>query len=145
MLLLPSSFLFVCLFLLYSCVLLRISMSTQSKAMVQCKDPRCDGGDDPNMPVWYCATCRTSYCDRCWNFANVHQSANMVEGTAPHEQLDHRRYIQCKRLEKILSPPNSHEEIEKLHHRDANTTWFGKLSYRTDLFKLTHSFRYREV
>ena len=41
----------------------------------------------------------------------------------PHEKTSYRVY---KRLENVLNPPASPEDLEKLHSDDIDSTWFGK-------------------
>lgn len=77
------------------------------------------------MPIWYCAACRASYCEECWGYAPVHMKTDRGNGEAPHEKLDHAKYLQCQRLQKVLRLPDTEAEIDKLHEDDAQTTWFG--------------------
>ncbi|KAF2792920.1 FabD/lysophospholipase-like protein [Melanomma pulvis-pyrius CBS 109.77] len=96
-------------------------MSSQASVAGKCEDRRCDKPGDPSRKVWYCKACASCLCGVCWDLSPIHSAP----GASRHEKLAYLEYLICNRLERILNPPTSQDELEKLHDQDTNTTWFG--------------------
>lgn len=84
-----------------------------------CEDPRCLR---QTSTTWYCVDCACSLCEECWPFNLPHLGGRTGRDGLPHEQTTYQIY---KKLEHILNPPTDAEELEELHHRDLDSTWFG--------------------
>lgn len=77
----------------------------------------------PVLPIWHCVDCSTSYCNRCWHRQGPHQQGKTGRDGLPHEKTD---FGVLKRMRSILNPPESQDELKRLHEDDVDTIWFGE-------------------
>ncbi|KAF8847153.1 hypothetical protein BDZ45DRAFT_811773 [Acephala macrosclerotiorum] len=85
----------------------------------------CDFGYDvctAGNKVWWCVDCNSRICDGCWPRVPGHRNGSTARDNQPHEKTDPHRH---ERLRKILNPPTTEEELDRLHEADVETTWFG--------------------
>ncbi|KAK4897196.1 hypothetical protein LTR27_005089 [Elasticomyces elasticus] len=94
------------------------SISSEGPAEV-CEDDRCGG---PQLPVWHCVDCDSSYCGDCWPRQGPHKPNKKGRDGVPHEKTNPHV---VRRLKETLNPTRKPEEIQRLHEQDASTKWFG--------------------
>ncbi|KAF2826308.1 FabD/lysophospholipase-like protein, partial [Ophiobolus disseminans] len=71
--------------------------------------------------TWYCVDCQCSLCELCWPQVLPH-TGGRTGRDGPHEQVQHHIYL---KLKAILEPKYDESDLEELHRRDLDTTWFG--------------------
>lgn len=76
----------------------------------------------PANRVWYCIDCDSFLCDPCWSQYQPHTGGRKGRDGLEHERTKHNVYLQLKH---ILNPKYTRDELENLHYRDLDTTWFG--------------------
>ncbi|KAH7087111.1 hypothetical protein FB567DRAFT_526936 [Paraphoma chrysanthemicola] len=100
-------------------------LSGISPAMASTASDRCDvqgiGCVGNEGPAWYCVDCASSLCEPCWPQTLAHHVGRRGRD-GPHEKVTKNVY---KKLKDILEPCYSEDELEALHRRDFDTTWFG--------------------
>jgi len=74
--------------------------------------------------IWYCVDCACWLCEPCWLSYPPH-----APGKRGRDGLEHERtkYDVYRKLENILTPEVSPATLERLHCRDLDSTWFGKI------------------
>ncbi|KAH7392786.1 acyl transferase/acyl hydrolase/lysophospholipase [Pyrenochaeta sp. MPI-SDFR-AT-0127] len=72
--------------------------------------------------VWYCIDCDSFLCDPCWSQYPPHTGDRKGRDGLEHERTKYNVYVQ---LRHILNPKYTRDELENLHYRDLDTTWFG--------------------
>ncbi|KAK4504134.1 hypothetical protein PRZ48_005049 [Zasmidium cellare] len=85
----------------------------------ECEDDRCSG---PELPIWHCVDCDSSYCSDCWGRQGPHKPRKKGRDGVPHEKTSPHV---VRRLKGILHPTRNPKEIQKLHEEDGTTKWFG--------------------
>ncbi|KAF2773221.1 hypothetical protein EJ03DRAFT_323724 [Teratosphaeria nubilosa] len=84
-----------------------------------CEDDRCSG---PQLPIWHCVDCDSSYCSDCWPRQGPHRPKKKGRDGVPHEKTNP---TVVRRLKEILHPTRAADEIQRLHEDDESTKWFG--------------------
>ena len=52
----------------------------------------------------------------------THNKGRLAPGSIPHERTS---FDTARKIRKVLEPQASHEQKDKLHQEDEDTTWFG--------------------
>jgi len=84
-----------------------------------CEEGRCN---PLRRPDWYCVDCDAGLCTSCWTETLAHRRGKKGRDQMPHEKTN---YYIAKRFISILHPPDSPDELQRLHEEDELSTWFG--------------------
>jgi len=79
------------------------------------------GCTENTAQTWYCVDCQSSLCEPCWPQFLPH-AGGRTGRDGPHEKVEHHVYL---KLKAILEPRYDEKDLEELHRRDLDTTWFG--------------------
>jgi hypothetical protein len=99
---------------------------TSTQCDLDDREGYCTGSEGP---IWYCVDCESSLCEPCWPQFMPHANGRTGRD-GPHEKVKKEVY---KKLKDILEPRYTESQLEALHRRDLDTTWFGKRSLPDDL------------
>ncbi|KAF2128735.1 hypothetical protein P153DRAFT_340903 [Dothidotthia symphoricarpi CBS 119687] len=89
--------------------------------------------DNHDTNIWYCVDCDSCLCESCWILYPPHTGNKKGRDGLEHEKTLHHVY---SRLKDILNPNHNAAQLEEIHNRDLDTTWFGirKDGYSRSLF-----------